>query len=147
MPVASYALYPLRLFVTFIHEGSHALAAMLTGGTVAQIRVQPDASGDTLTSGGWGIVIVMAGYLGATAYGAGMLALARRPGSARAVLGASGLLILLLDLFLVRNVFGFGWGLAIGAGLLLAARRLPGRAAELSVLFWASSASSTPCTT
>ena len=135
VPVASFALYPLRLFVTFIHEGSHALAATLTGGAASQIRVQPDASGDTLTSGGWGIVIVMAGYLGATAYGAGMLALARRPGSARLVLGASGLLILLLDVFLVRNLFGFGWGLALAAGLLLAARRLSGRAAELAVLF------------
>ena len=90
VPVASSVLYPLRLFVTFIHEGSHALAATLTGGSAQQIVVQPDASGYTLTAGGWPIIIVMAGYLGATAYGALMLTLARRPKAARAILGVSG---------------------------------------------------------
>ena len=135
VPVASYALYPLRLFVTMIHEGSHALAATLTGGVAERIVVQPDASGYTLTAGGWNVLIVMAGYLGATAYGAGMLALARRPGTARWILGVSGLLIALLDLLLVRNLFGFGWGIAIAAGLLLAARHLSARASELTAMF------------
>lgn len=141
VPIASFALYPLRLFVTFIHEGSHALAAILTGGMVEQIVVQPDASGYTLTSGGWNAVIVMAGYLGATAYGAGMLALARRPGSARLILAASGLIvasIVLLDvrnLLGLQNLFGLGWGIVIAAGLLLAARRLSARTAELTTMF------------
>ncbi len=134
VPVASFALYPLRLFVTFIHEGSHALAAVLTGGVATQIMVQPDASGYTLTQGGWQIPIVMAGYLGATAYGALMLTLARRPGAARMILGISGVLVALLDLLLVRG-FGLGWGIAIAGGLLLAARRLPARAAELIAMF------------
>ncbi len=141
VPLASFALYPLRLFVTFIHEGSHALAAILTGGTVQQIVVQPDASGYTLTSGGWSGVIVMAGYLGATAYGAGMLALARRPGSARLILAASGVIIALIVLLDIRNLlslqnlFGLGWGIVIAAALLLAARRLSTRAAELTAMF------------
>lgn len=135
VPLASLALYPLRLFVTLIHEGSHALAAVLTGGTVQQIVVQPDASGYTLTRGGWEPLIVMAGYLGASIYGAAMLALARRPDSARIILGLSGLLVALLDVLLVRNLFGFGWGVLIAAGLLLAAGRLGGRAAELAAMF------------
>ena len=135
VPVASSVLYPLRLFVTFIHEGSHALAATLTGGSAQQIVVQPDASGYTLTAGGWPIIIVMAGYLGATAYGALMLTLARRPKAARAILGVSGVLIALLDLLLVRNGFGLGWGIAIAAGLIAAARLLPAKAAELTAMF------------
>ncbi len=134
VPVASLALYPLRLFVTLIHEGSHALAATLTGGVAEQIVVLPDASGYTLTAGGWEGVVVMAGYIGATSYGALMLALARRPGSARLILGGSGILVALLDLLLVRNPFGLGWGIAIAA-LLLAARRLSGQAAELTAMF------------
>jgi len=134
VPVASSALYPLRLFVTFIHEGSHALAAILTGGAAQKIVVQPDASGYTLTAGGWPILIVMAGYLGATAYGALMLMLARRPGAARTILGVSGVLIALIDLLLVRG-FGLGWGIAIAAGLIAAARLLPAKAAELTAMF------------
>ena len=135
LPVASFALYPLRLFVTFIHEGSHALVATLAGGLAERIVVQPDASGYTLTAGGWPILTVMAGYLGATAYGALMLTLARRPGATRAILGVSGILIALLDLMLVRNGFGLGWGIAIAAGLLGAARLLPARAAALTAMF------------
>ncbi len=135
VPYASNLLYPLRLFVTFIHEGSHALAATLTGGVAQKILIQPDASGMTLTAGGWGVVIVMAGYLGATAYGALLLTLARRPGLSRLALGLSGVIVALLDLLLVRNGFGLGWGIAIAAGLLLAAYRLPARAAELTAMF------------
>lgn len=137
VPVASFALYPLRLFVTFIHEGSHALMAFLTGGRADRIVVQPDASGYTLTAGGWEILIVMAGYLGATAYGAGVLALARRPGSARTILSVSGGLIAFLDFVLVRNLLepGFWWGIVIAGGLLLAARTLSARAAELTAMF------------
>ena len=135
VPMASQLLYPLRLFVTFIHEGSHALAATLTGGQAFQIAVMPDASGVTLTAGGWEPIIVMAGYIGASAYGAAMLALARRPGTARIVLGVSGLIVALLDLLLVRNGFGLGWGIAIALGLLFAARRLSGKAAELTAMF------------
>ncbi len=135
IPLASLLLYPLRLFVTFIHEGSHALAATLTGGQAHQIQVMPDASGVTLTSGGFGPLIVMAGYVGASAYGAAMLALARHPGAARTVLGLSGGIIALVDLLLVRDLFGLGWGIAIAAGLLLAARRLPPKSAELTAMF------------
>lgn len=135
VPVLSAALYPLRLFVTFIHEGSHALAAVLTGGQVAQIAVQPDASGVTYTLGGWQMIVVMAGYIGAATYGALMLALARRSGTARFLLGLSGVIIALLDVFLVRNGFGFGWGLVIVAGLLFASVRLSPKAAELAAMF------------
>ncbi len=135
VPYASALLYPVRLFVTFIHEGGHALAATLTGGVAERIFIQPDASGVTQALGGWGIAIVMAGYLGATAYGALLLTLARRPGLARLALGLSGSIMVLLDLFLVRNGFGWGWGIAIAAGLLLSALRLPARAAELTAMF------------
>lgn len=135
VPLASFALYPLRLFVTFIHEGSHALAALLTGGEVFKIVIQPDASGYTLTSGGWGALIVMAGYLGATTYGAVLLTLARRPQRARFALMLSGILVALLDVILVRNWFGFGWGIAIAAGLIFAARRLSPVGAERAALF------------
>ena len=139
VPFASLLLYPLRLFVTFIHEGSHALAAILTGGQAHQIAVMPDASGVTLTSGGFAPLIVMAGYVGASAYGGAMLTLARRPGAARTVLGTSGIVIALVDLLLVPNVFqnpfGLGWGIAIAASLLLAAKRLPAGAAELTAMF------------
>src|SRR5258708_17331073 len=83
IPGASLLLYPIRLFVTFVHESSHPLVAGLTGGQVLEIRIEPYASGDTLTAGGLGPLIVMAGYLGATASGAWLLAVGRTKGPER----------------------------------------------------------------
>ncbi|MDQ3257955.1 MAG: M50 family metallopeptidase, partial [Acidobacteriota bacterium] len=34
VPFAELLTYPFRIFVTFIHEGGHALAAILTGNSV-----------------------------------------------------------------------------------------------------------------
>src|SRR3989442_3512458 len=38
IPFAELLNYPFRLFVTFIHEGGHALAALLTGNSVRSLR-------------------------------------------------------------------------------------------------------------
>ncbi len=135
VPLASLALYPLRLFVTFIHEGCHALVALLTGGQVTQIIINPDGSGLTWTRGGVEALVVMAGYVGATAYGAGLLALGRQSGAARIALMVSALIVGLLCLIFVRDLFGFVWGIGIAAGLGIAARRLSTRGAEITVMF------------
>ncbi len=34
IPFAEVLTYPFRIFVTFIHEGGHAIAALLTGNSV-----------------------------------------------------------------------------------------------------------------
>lgn len=69
LPFGSLALYPFSLFTTLIHETGHAVAAVASGGTVASLRVSPDLSGLTETSGGIEAVIAPAGYLGATLAG------------------------------------------------------------------------------
>lgn len=68
--------YPLTLFVTFIHESGHAVAALLTGGSVTGmgIGLRGDGLTSTLTSGFWSIFIVTnAGYLAGVLYGAFVL--------------------------------------------------------------------------
>ena len=78
VPYAGFLTYPVRLFVTFIHEGGHALAGVLTGSAVHGLGVMPDASGVTLVAGGVGALVNSAGYLGATLFGALVLAALRR---------------------------------------------------------------------
>src|SRR5204863_3673282 len=70
-----YIVYPLQLFATFIHEGSHALVAFITGNRVMSLTVSPDGSGIVWSqaSGISQLVISSAGYLGATAFGVIML--------------------------------------------------------------------------
>lgn len=60
---------PLRLFVTFIHEAGHSLAAILSGGRVLGFQVSGDGSGLATTAGGSRALILAAGYLGAAFFG------------------------------------------------------------------------------
>ncbi len=138
VPYAGVVTYPLRLLGTFIHEGSHALMAILTGGSVGYIKIFPDGSGVTGTFGGWNLLITSAGYLGATAFGAGVIALVRRGVRGRWLLFGVGAIIALLTLGFIRpwsNLFGFGWGVALAAGLFVAGWRMPERWASWSAAF------------
>src|SRR5882672_11714315 len=104
VPFAEMLSYPFRIFVTFIHEGGHAIAALLTGNSVQSMSVAMNASGETYTTQGGvfsQMLVSSAGYLGAMTYGALLLVLIRKAVAARIVLAGSGLLILLLT-----TVFG-----------------------------------------
>ncbi|MFL6230402.1 MAG: M50 family metallopeptidase [Pyrinomonadaceae bacterium] len=151
VPYASILTYPFKLFVTFIHEGGHALAAILTGNSVRSLSVAIDASGLTETlvaPGGWlsQLFISSAGYLGAIGFGALLLWLIRHRVKARAVLAGSAFVVLALTV-----VFGFVVpitnfsilpftvisGVAISLALLASAKYLPLRAANFLVGFLA----------
>jgi hypothetical protein len=118
-------IYPLKIFVVFLHEISHAMAAVATGGSVVRILLDPYQGGAAYTVGGNHFIILSAGYLGSLLWGAAfvMLAFSRRV-RPRWVLGSVGVLVLLLTLLLVRSWFGFGFGLVFGAALLASARYL-----------------------
>lgn len=125
IPAASPILYPLRLFVTILHEGAHALAAIVTGGHVASIMLHPSGSGMIQAAPGLLGVYYMAGYVGTVALGAAGLLLCRRDRSGRAIVVGIGLLIAVLTLLWMRNLFGFAAGVGIAAALLLAGWKLP----------------------
>src|SRR5262249_36299179 len=73
LPIGWIVIYPIRLFVTFIHEGGHALVALFTLGSVEKLLIYADASGVTLTRGGIPPLIASAGYLTTSVVGAGLL--------------------------------------------------------------------------
>src|SRR6266478_5513957 len=105
IPFAEILGYPFRIFVTFIHEGGHAIAALVTGNSVQSLSVAMNASGETYTTQGGmfsQMLVSSAGYLGAMAFGSFLLVLIRRALAARIVLAGSALLILILT-----SVFGF----------------------------------------
>ena len=101
IPFAEVLTYPFRIFVTFIHEGGHAIAALLTGNSVGSLSVAMNASGETYTTRG-GLLsqtfVASAGYIGSMAYGALLLVLIRKAVAARLVLVGSAALIFLLTL-------------------------------------------------
>ena len=152
IPFAEVLTYPFRIFVTFIHEGGHALAALLTGNSVASLSVAPNASGETYTTHG-GLIsqvfISSAGYLGSMAFGALLLILIRKAVAARVVLLSCGILIFGLTMIygLFKPIFWMtAWsgipftlfaGLFISVGLVLIARFASARVATFFVSFLA----------
>ncbi len=75
LPIVGYIVYPLQLFATFVHESSHALAAVVTGNSVSSLTVMPDTSGMvwSTSSGFSSLFISSAGYLGTTLFGTFLL--------------------------------------------------------------------------
>ncbi|MCL4808756.1 MAG: M50 family metallopeptidase [Thermoanaerobaculia bacterium] len=120
-------VWPLRVFVVLLHEVSHGLAAVLTGGRIVSIELSPLEGGLCTTAGGWPFVIASAGYLGSAFFGALFLVLGfrGRPRTHRTVTGVLGAALVLLTLVYVRSAFGFAYGLVAGALLLAVARWLP----------------------
>jgi hypothetical protein len=70
IPQLDFILYPFRLFVTFVHEAGHGLAALITGGRFHGFEVYSNGAGQAITSGGSRALILPAGYLGAALFGA-----------------------------------------------------------------------------
>lgn len=126
IPYAEILSYPFRIFVTFIHEGGHAIAALLTGNSVQSLSVAMNASGETYTTQGGmisQIAISSAGYLGAMTYGALLLVLIRRSVAARLVLvGSSAVVLALTVIFgVVKPLLAGTWGSLAGLPFTLAA--------------------------
>ena len=118
-------VYPLKVFVVLLHEISHAMVAVATGGTIDKIVLDPNQGGACYCPGGNAFLTLSAGYLGSLAWG-GLLVSAGQMKriNSRWVTGAVGLLVIGLTLAYVRSSFGFWFGLAFGSVLVLGAVRL-----------------------
>lgn len=154
-PSVSYVGYPLQLFATFIHEGGHVLATVLTGSSVQSLTVSPDGSGAVWSQGsGWfsQLLISSAGYVGTTAFGAALLAWMRYGHSSRTALyisaGIVGVLTVVFGIFapiwnFLANVtigsvfFTVLSGAVLTAGLALIARYASLKWANFALAFLA----------
>ena len=152
IPYAEILTYPFRIFVTFIHEGGHAIAALLTGNSVASLSVAMNASGETYTTQGGvfsQMFISSAGYLGSMVFGALLLVLIRKAIAARIVLLCCSVVVFGLTMIygLFKPIFSASsWsgipftlfaGLFLTVGLFLIARFASNRVATFFVSFLA----------
>lgn len=118
-------VFPLKIFVIFLHELSHALAAWLTGGSVAQISLDAREGGLAVSRGGNGFIISSAGYLGSLLLGVALFLAALRSRADRAVMASFGIALLLITAVYFRTLFEVGFGVATGTAMLLIAYALP----------------------
>ncbi|HLA44756.1 MAG TPA: M50 family metallopeptidase [Aggregatilineales bacterium] len=115
----SPVVYPLRLFVTFIHELGHGTAAEITGGDFLRFQVESTGAGLAYSSGGIRPIVISAGYVGTAIFGAVLLFVANRVHRPERVALVLGIAFIALTIF----YSGFGPGnlnlltgvLAVGA--------------------------------
>jgi peptidase M50B-like protein len=120
----AWPLYPFKLLVVLMHESGHAVATLLVGGSVDQIRISPDQGGVTLSRFVPGvlreIVISSAGYVGSAVSGCVLLWVAARSKEGRWPLIALAAWCALVTVLYVRDGFTliFVGGCALALGLL-----------------------------
>ena len=101
-------IFPLKIFVVLLHEISHALAALASGGAVERIVLDMNQGGATYVLGGNSFLVLSAGYLGSLLWGLLLIELAgARTRYARWAVGVLGGFVLLVAALYLRNLFGF----------------------------------------
>lgn len=116
IPQLSIVLFPFRLFVTFVHETGHGLAAILSGGQFIGFQIFPNGSGLATTAGGSRALILPAGYLGAALFGAVLFYLTNTVPYTRAISITVGLLTVAIavifgNILSITTIFGSVMGL------------------------------------
>jgi hypothetical protein len=126
VPLARYVLLPFTYLNTHLHEIFHALAAVATGGSVANIQVFANGEGVTRTYGGFGPIISSAGYVGASLFGSIMIIGASKANNARTWLRLLGMILLVVNVVWVRGDW-VGWitGFVWAGGLIALAGKIP----------------------
>ena len=114
-------LYVFQLFVVLIHEYSHGLAAIATGGQINEISISLNESGYALTSGGNDLIIISAGYLGSLLFGILLLGMAKIRKLNKLVITILAVIIFGMTMLYVKSIFAVIYGLIFGAALFLLA--------------------------
>lgn len=120
----TFVAVPLKILIVYLHELSHALAAILTGGSVVEISLSPYQGGHAITRGGSRFLTLTSGYLGSLLIGVALLMVALKTDADRIVLGLLGAFTLLVTALYVRDWFALAFCVAAGAAMLAAARYL-----------------------
>jgi peptidase M50B-like protein len=126
IPYGWVALYPFKIFATWLHEGSHALLMIVTGAGLSKFEIFRDTSGLAYqahsVAAAAQVIIASAGYVGTAFFGACFLVLGRTERGGRAVLLVLSLVMLASVAAGIRNTFGIVAICAEAGVLLLLAR-------------------------
>jgi len=110
-------VYPVKLFVVLLHELSHGLAALVTGGSIISIELDYRLGGLCTTQGGSRFVVASAGYLGSLIMGGLVLLITARTRFGFVLSFLLGLMVTLVTVFYIP--IGSGWLFSIPFGVIL----------------------------
>jgi hypothetical protein len=150
VPGAEIFFTPLNQFATLVHEMSHAIVTVLTGGHVSSMTIVPDGQGHgglTHSNGGIFFFVAQAGYLGTAIFGSFLVWLSQFHKLSKGILIGIGSIIASASIFFIapallsanflQGLFSLIWAVAMAAVLIYAGLKLKDSKANLLVLFLA----------
>ncbi len=136
------ALLPFKLLAVMGHETGHALASLVTGGSVDSVSLKADESGNCLSripdSFFARVLVSSAGYVGSALIAVVLLLLTYRFDARRKMLGAACAWLVVMGLFYARDGFTLLFCVAMAAAFGAAAKWLPDALVGATNLFIAS---------
>ena len=118
-------VYPLKIFVVLLHEISHAIASVATGGGIEKITLDPRQGGACYCFGGNAFITLSAGYLGSLLWGGAMFSAARSDKVKTSwVNGFIGAMVVASTVFFVRGGFGMIFGIAFGLTMIFVSKQM-----------------------
>ena len=118
-------MYPLKIFVVFMHEVSHGLAAIATGGEIVSLEVNQNEGGLAKTRGGSRFWILTAGYLGSLLWGGFILLLAAMTHYDKVISVLIGIGMVVISIGFGTKMFTYIFGIGFGVVLILFGLFLP----------------------
>ena len=98
-------VFPVKLFAVLLHEISHAIMTILTGGTPIKILLSNDLSGLTSVEGGNLFLIASSGYLGSLLFGILIYLSSHRENIAKIVTLLISIVIIISSINLIEGGF------------------------------------------
>ena len=147
MPLVSFLFAPVTQFTTMVHELSHALVCIVTGGFVTGLTIVGDGAGHgglTFCRGGMPFFYTQAGYLGTAVFGSLLIFVGQYPRLSKFILIFLATAMAAASLFLIggnvlstglAGVGSFLWGIAMSAFLMYSGIKLKPHTANLLLLF------------
>jgi len=117
-------MFPVRLFVTTLHESGHAFFCLITGGHVSGLRIFADGSGVTMTRGGLTLLVLSGGYLGSAFFGACILRASTHRSIGRYLHHILATVLVAMTMLFARSLFTATFMLLTAAALSAGVGRL-----------------------
>ena len=121
----TFYIFPIKLFVVLLHEISHGLAAIASGGNIAEIQINYNLGGAAKITGGNSLLIASAGYIGSLLWGGLLFLSARNQKFSIYVCTFYSIGILIITALFIKHLFGIFFALGFVIFLFISPRYLP----------------------
>lgn len=131
----SKIVFPIKLFVVLIHEISHVLAAVLSGGEIKFLTFNLNLSGQTIIKNGNAVLLAASGYLGSLMVGSMIYLTSFYPRFKKWFLNILVLIILIVTINLIQGGIQIFLGLLVSAFFFIIPRYFPEFLANIILRF------------